>query len=52
MRLLALLHREERRPELFVVQGPQVLELGRELCEVLVADCVLSTDAFVRIVSE
>ena len=36
-----LLHRKERRTELFVVQRTQVLQLTRELRKVLVLQCVL-----------
>ncbi len=52
MRVVALLHREERRPELFVVQSAQVLQLGGELGKVLVLERVLGSDPLVGVVGE
>jgi hypothetical protein len=45
-----LLHGEEGRPEVLVVEGTQVLQLGRKLRKVLVPQCVFCTDPLVVVV--
>lgn len=49
---MRLLHREESRPKIFVIERTQVLQLSCKLSEILMPQSVLSTDSLVMVVNQ